>query len=725
MSRFVFSLSLVLSLVAGALIASSTISFATGAFETTGNVRWVVFASRQNVDEAIGLARQFGSDFGPPMVMSSTNGWYAVVAGPLSVPDPAALRKKLTDLWWPPKDAFVSNGRTFVEKVWEPPKSPVLASASSETGPHAASAAGVEVRVNAHGVVTVRSSGQDVASVRFDDQGPDNSTAAAITRLDGSSPFPQVVVTHFTGGAHCCTLMKVLTFVNGRWETLDVGEFDSDGPQIEDLNGDGVAELVGKDDSFDYAFASYAESYAPPKVLRLAGARIVNASHSPEFRRPILQMLLADQGLATPEMWRDNGFLGGWVAHNSLVGNGAEAWRRMLDLYNRNSDWDLSVCTVATKGFDPCPDYAKRRRDFPTALREHLAENGYSIDGVATAPVVAASPSFDCRKARTPSEIQICRSPRLAELDNILAAGYAFLKTTQGRPTADAIGVPYWRMIAQCEGDEGCIARRQAEEISALGLAGAPVPLPAWAPAPPAPSQPQPTNPPPPPAPEVAKATDEPKPAPKPDDEASSGSGFFVTSDGAIVTNAHVVENCSDIRVTTDQGATAAAKVIARDVRNDLALLSSTLTAKKTAAFRTSIRLGEGVEAFGYPLTDVLAKSGNFTLGNVSALVGIGEDSRYLQISAPVQPGNSSGPLLDQNGNVVGVVSAKLNALKLMLVTNGDITQNVNFAIKASIVTSFMDGNGVASATGSATQPMQPADLADQAKDMSAFIECR
>ena len=149
------------------------------------------------------------------------------------------------------------------------------------------------------------------------------------------------------------------------------------------------------------------------------------------------------------------------------------------------------------------------------------------------------------------------------------------------------------------------------------------------------------------------------------------------------------------------------------------------MTARKTAAFRTSIRLGEGVEAFGYPLTDVLAKSGNFTLGNVSALVGIGEDSRYLQISAPVQPGNSGGPLLDQNGNVVGVVSAKLNALKLMLVTNGDIPQNVNFAIRASIVTSFMDANSVGYATGSAAQPMQSADLADQAKALSAFIECR
>ena len=177
--------------------------------------------------------------------------------------------------------------------------------------------------------------------------------------------------------------------------------------------------------------------------------------------------------------------------------------------------------------------------------------------------------------------------------------------------------------------------------------------------------------------------------------------------------------------MTASQGATADAKIVARDVRNDLALLGTALTVKKVAAFRASIRLGEPVEAFGYPLADVLARSGNFTLGNVSALVGIGEDSRYLQISAPVQPGNSGGPLLDQSGNLVGVVSAKLNALKMMLATNGDIPQNVNFAIKASIVTSFMEANGVAYAAGSATQAIPPADLADQAKAMSAFIECQ
>ena len=368
--------------------------------------------------------------------------------------------------------------------MWERPAPAVLASASSaEDQPHVASAAGLEVRIEAAGgrrVVRVRSGGRDVAAAAFDDDGPNTSAGASIARLDSSSTFPQVVATSFTGGAHCCTLMKLMTFVGGRWQTVDAGEFDSEGPAIEDLNGDGAVELVGKDDSFNYAFASYAESYAPPKILRLAGNRVLDVSHSLEFRRPILQMLLADQGLATPDEWRDNGFLAGWVAHNFLVGNGPAAWRKMLDLYNRNSDWDLSVCTVPTS--DPCPEYAKRRRDFPTALREHLAQNGYLVEGpAAPAPVAGMSPSFDCGRARAASEIEICRSPRLAELDNILAAGYAFIRTNQGRPAADAIGIPYLKAIAQCDGDAGCIARQQSEEIAALARAGAPVSLPAWA----------------------------------------------------------------------------------------------------------------------------------------------------------------------------------------------------------------------------------------------------
>ncbi|WP_246683916.1 serine protease [Labrys sp. KNU-23] len=202
-----------------------------------------------------------------------------------------------------------------------------------------------------------------------------------------------------------------------------------------------------------------------------------------------------------------------------------------------------------------------------------------------------------------------------------------------------------------------------------------------------------------------------------------SGTAFFVDATGQLLTNAHVIEKCTSITIAGPNGPLPV-RVIARDKANDLALIKADYTPPRVAQFRTGVRLGEAVEAFGYPLSDILSSSGNFTLGNITALTGLGDDTRYFQVSTPVQPGNSGGPLLDASGNLVGVVSAKLNALKTM-VANGDIPQNVNFAIKASVAENFLESNGVQykSGTLSAT-PMLPADIADQARAESAYVRC-
>jgi S1-C subfamily serine protease len=92
---------------------------------------------------------------------------------------------------------------------------------------------------------------------------------------------------------------------------------------------------------------------------------------------------------------------------------------------------------------------------------------------------------------------------------------------------------------------------------------------------------------------------------------------------------------------------------------------------------------------FGFPLTGLLASSGNLTTGIVSATAGMHDNPRHLQISAPVQPGNSGGPLLDQSGNVIGVIVAKLDAATAASLL-GDIPQNVNFAIKGREAVSFL-----------------------------------
>jgi serine protease Do len=205
---------------------------------------------------------------------------------------------------------------------------------------------------------------------------------------------------------------------------------------------------------------------------------------------------------------------------------------------------------------------------------------------------------------------------------------------------------------------------------------------------------------------------------------AKSGTGFFVTNDGRVITNAHVVRDCSEIHVGTGQGNFVDARLVARDTTNDLALLKVEFNSPYVASLRFAVRLGENVEAFGYPLSQVLATTGNFTTGNVTALAGIGDDSRYIQISAPIQPGNSGGPLLDENGNLVGIVTSKLNVIAA-LKNAGDIPQNVNFAIKASTAANFLQDNSVKFQIGEATQAMKSADLADQAKALSVYIECR
>ena len=130
-------------------------------------------------------------------------------------------------------------------------------------------------------------------------------------------------------------------------------------------------------------------------------------------------------------------------------------------------------------------------------------------------------------------------------------------------------------------------------------------------------------------------------------------------------------------------------------------------------------------EALGFPYTDILATAGNFTLGNVSALSGLGDGSRDLQISAPVQAGNSGGPLLDTSGNLVGVVSMKLNAMKVMQASD-DLPQNVNFAIKSGTLAGFLDANRVTYKVGApGAVPMQPADIADAARAVRGFVVCR
>jgi S1-C subfamily serine protease len=175
--------------------------------------------------------------------------------------------------------------------------------------------------------------------------------------------------------------------------------------------------------------------------------------------------------------------------------------------------------------------------------------------------------------------------------------------------------------------------------------------------------------------------------------------------------------------VSTANNEKSAANQLRVDSANDLALLKTEVKSDTFAKFRASIRLGEEIAIFGYPLSGLLASGGNFTLGNVTALAGLGDDTRELQISAPVQSGNSGGPLLDYNGAVVGVVTSKLNVLRAAALTR-DFAQNVNFAIKSSVVIAFLEAAGLSVALAESGERLQPADLADRGRAIAVQVGC-
>jgi S1-C subfamily serine protease len=203
-----------------------------------------------------------------------------------------------------------------------------------------------------------------------------------------------------------------------------------------------------------------------------------------------------------------------------------------------------------------------------------------------------------------------------------------------------------------------------------------------------------------------------------------NGSGVVIGAHGEVLTNAHVVAACTQLALRTSSGVSSPAQVIAQDEQNDLAVVRSKNSLSSVAVFRNGlIRAGDVVVALGYPLAGILARGANLTVGNVSALAGLGDDSRYLQISAPVQPGNSGGPLLDASGHLVGIVTSKLDAALVARFT-GDIPQNVNFALKAEVARTFLDSKGIAYQTARSDQQLSTADVGDIARPFTVQIEC-
>jgi S1-C subfamily serine protease len=215
--------------------------------------------------------------------------------------------------------------------------------------------------------------------------------------------------------------------------------------------------------------------------------------------------------------------------------------------------------------------------------------------------------------------------------------------------------------------------------------------------------------------------------APEQKPKNSSGSGIVVDGRGDILTASHVVNHCKTITVKTATSKLFDASVFGVDPKNDLAILKIAYDAPlgEPAHFRVQAepaRLGETVGVIGYPLTGLLSSEPKATFGQVNSVAGFNNDYTLLQISAPIQPGNSGGPALDEFGQVIGVVVSTASLAVAAL--TGNVPQNVNFAVRGEVAQIFLAARGIKVLTGHRQQVLTTEAIAAEGLKSTVFVQC-
>lgn len=166
--------------------------------------------------------------------------------------------------------------------------------------------------------------------------------------------------------------------------------------------------------------------------------------------------------------------------------------------------------------------------------------------------------------------------------------------------------------------------------------------------------------------------------------QVSTGTGFLINGEGGIITSHHVVDGAQVVSVACSGGPPTPARVVSSSASTDLAVLTATVASPSylSLAPSRSARVGQQVFTYGYPVSHLLGEEPKFTEGVVSSLSGVGGEQAYMQISVPVQPGNSGGPVVNSSGEVVGIVAAGA-AIAPFLQSTGTLPQNINWAVKS------------------------------------------
>jgi tetratricopeptide (TPR) repeat protein len=184
----------------------------------------------------------------------------------------------------------------------------------------------------------------------------------------------------------------------------------------------------------------------------------------------------------------------------------------------------------------------------------------------------------------------------------------------------------------------------------------------------------------------------------------SSGAGFFVSKNGHLLTNFHVVESCRQPTIQS-RHSTGSANVVALDPANDLALLATNLKPVRIADWHYSVRDGEPAVVYGFPHgADRVAN------GTVLGLTGW-HNSKLLYLEAGIEPGMSGSAIIDRGGRVIGI-------------NIGDINRKIGAAVTSSAAAALLDAHGVAHAEANETKPVPVSDVIEKAKAISAQVIC-
>lgn len=226
--------------------------------------------------------------------------------------------------------------------------------------------------------LTVKVGFLPVAQATAPDAGFDPpATEASIAEIDPGNRSPEVYFDSFSGGAHCCTKVIVAEQQPHGWVTVDVGQFDGDGGYLQDVDHDGLAEIVTVDNRFLYTFDCYACSAAPLVIYTVRNGAVVDVSSDPRYLAAHRDWLAQLEDSVEPsQRWTSAGFLAGWVAAKVRVGEGAEAWKELRAHWNYAGDEGEATCLTGAD-IDACPKGQSKVLKFPDRLKLFLDRNGY------------------------------------------------------------------------------------------------------------------------------------------------------------------------------------------------------------------------------------------------------------------------------------------------------------------------------------------------------------